>query len=250
MSRVNRATIAPEIWDQVRGLVEGADYYREPQDFQLKLLLRSADKLSNADAAMSSIVKALAYHLSGDDASVTHWLANARRFPQLAPGAIDAQESCIWSNLGWFGKAAQATTLRLAEHVGPLDFARMALLCGAFESVAAYLSAGADIAGSEDAFQKVRRCAMVLERVGVPPAGVRSVLDVAGEVLRQHRMFFSGTEPIVHTLDSEDGAGLLYELRVPVDAATADAMTDEVIHALIERELLLPGVSFSFVGTR
>ena len=87
---------------------------------------------------------------------------------------------------------------------------------------------------------------MTLEQLNISPDVLQRVLALAGQVLRKHQMFFVGEAPFVHAVDD----CFLYELEVDVAPAAATRMTDEVIAMMVERDLDVPGLAFSFIGTK
>lgn len=86
----------------------------------------------------------------------------------------------------------------------------------------------------------------VLKVNSVSEADLQAILDVAGEVLREHSLFWLGSDP--HLGASDDA--LLYQFCIAVDPQTASALTDEVLDRVISRDLDRPGLLFSFLGTQ
>lgn len=238
-------TIKTDLAKQIEVWLLTASRYLEPDSLEFKIFHRSAEKLALADGHAGSVMRALVFQLSGDVDSAKHWISNARRWPT----DVEATRilPVVLSNLGYFGEASDALTLVPDEDVA-LDqswFATQIIISAGFSSWprlagSAYLTTEA---GVEDA-ELLRRCGMSLAHNGVSQAQVQAMLDVAGEVLRRHRRFFAGSRPVVRAVND----GVLYQLALS-DASLSeiDAMTDEVIHALVDRSLDTPGLAFSFI---
>ena len=86
-----------------------------------------------------------------------------------------------------------------------------------------------------------------LQKLGVSEQDVQAVLDIAGELLREKKLFWQNSLPSISIIDSEEGVGLLYQLEVCVDIPTAISMTDDVLTRMVDRNLDKPGIAFSFL---
>ena len=113
---------------------------------------------------------------------------------------------------------------------------------------ASVFAQAADIPLRPEDVELARKGVAVFERNHASDASVRRMIDVAGEVLREHRLFWLDEEPLIRTYSDDEGAGLLYQLYVGVSAEEAARMTDEVIVRLIEREIEVPGLSIAFIS--
>lgn len=242
MSAQRRATIANDLQRELGAWLEQASGYIDQSSFQFKAFFRSAEKLASADAYASSIQRAMVQHLTGDLDGARHWLLNARKWP--ADPHSWGTEAVILSNLGYFSHATQVL-MSLGKHERP-HYASMLVLCGAFSAVLDAVP-GTEVAETEagrNAVSLSSQCMMTLERLNVTEAQVRAMLDIAGEVLRNHKLFFAGEDPVVRAIDD----GLLYQLRVSTAPELAAEMTDEVINRLVEKDLDAPGLAFSFIS--
>ncbi len=234
-------TIAPEVLGGIQKWLATASTYAQPNDFFFKSTLQSAEKLSNADSFAGALAKAFTYHLIGEIDESLHWVGNLRKY-QREPMAVSATEAIVLSNLGYFGRATDVFRKTPAE---PGMLEAILLVCGSFEMLLARAegTALADTEKGREIILVAERCVMTLSQFGIQEAQLQSVLELAGEVLRSHRMFFADELPLIRT--NEDG--LLYQLRVRVDPSVAAQYTDEVIDLMIERDLDVDGLSFSFL---
>lgn len=234
-------TIAKELNDQISGWLSNAHLYADPASFELKYLWKSADKLSLADAYAASLTKAMIAHLCGDLNDAYRWIKNARNWPNDQKS--EEIEAIVLSNLGYFSRVA--VVLRSESVSADESFAAVALLSGAFDTLIDRWTSspyGATESGREDILV-AERCRMSLKQVGVSEEQMRAMLDVAGGVLRRHKMFFAGQRPLIRSIHD----GVLYQLPVRANLAETAAMTDEVLHELVELDLDAPGLAFSFI---
>lgn len=246
MAQIRRATIAAEVSQKIDSWLENASHYMDPESWEFKSLFRSAEKLANASPFEGVLDRAFICSLAGDSVGAAKWFRDLQSWPGRRPQII-AYEVVVLSNLGLFSKAAelQKQLHGLSPYPGNLN---VDLLCGNFGAIPNIVegmqfasdAAKADVLAVVDT---ARRSIMALQNLRLNEEQVQAVLDLAGEVLRSHRMFFSGDRPFVHAISD----GLLYQLEVRADVATTMEMTDEVHLKMVERHLDLPGLAFSFI---
>ncbi len=243
MPGVQPATIGNELGERISLWLQHATKYADQGDWTYRGLLRDAEKLWNADRYDSSIKRALVHHLAGNLEEAMVWVENARQWPKEEQSW--KVEILIKSNLGYFGEAAERLEL-WADYLRPdIMLMHVGLICGAFRYVANTF-AGTSLAETPEGRQAkecAERCTMSLQRAGVTEKQVQQVLDVAGGVLRRHEIFFAGEKPLIRVLHD----GVLYQLAVPANAADSASMTDEVLLEMVDRDIDLPGFSFSFI---
>lgn len=248
MSVPQPASIVGELGLKVRHLVETATSYLDPKEFELRRLLRSCEKLASAEPYHASIFRAQILHLSGDLEGALYWLRNAERFP-WSQRDVDAHAACLLSNLGYFSVAAERFRRTTLESWGDVSlFCDIGSLLACWDHLLKFSAALPMELGQ--AIDQARSVLMILDKCASTTIDVSAVLDLAGEVLRRHSLFFTGTTSVVHCLNNEDGAGMLYELVVPVGSEQAVQMTDEVLDMMIERDLVRTGLAFSFLPAK
>lgn len=238
------ATIAADLSEQVKAWLRAATGYAEKSDFRVKLWLRDAERLAGVNAASGSIIRALVFQCVGDIESALYWSNNVRQLGNSTEAA--KLEAIILSNLGYFTKAAeQISNMAAADRA--VDW-QVLVLCGSFsgllEADQRFPDAAAE--GFKAAVALADGCRMSLGALRISEAHLRQVLDLAGEVLRERRLFFIGETPVIHAHDE----GVLYELLIDVEPAKAAELTNEVVHRMVASDLDVPGLAFAFVGTR
>jgi hypothetical protein len=244
MSAAQPATIAESLGNELKAWLLAATTYCGENDFQFKRWAREVEKLLRVDAMAGSVLKAQLFQCTGDVDQSMYWSNNLRK---LGDGRKASRlDSVLLSNCGHFSKAAELVDLlNPAERVAEFP---VLFLIGAFDELLEAHNAhlDAEIPEFHHAAQIAVRCRMTLQTLHISQEHLRKVLDLAGEVLRERRMFFVGQAPVIHT--HEDG--LLYQLLVDVEAVDAAALTNEVIVRMVDADLDVPGLAFSFVGTR
>lgn len=238
------ATIAPELEREIHKYVIETTSYTTANTFQFKYLDREIRKLDGADARSGSILKAQLYQVTGSLEDALYWSNNARKHHAVEDA--DHLDAVIFCNLGYFSQAAD----RLAGLPPQALFttaSSLLTICAIDELKALCADADASDAPSMVGLAEfAERCAMTLDSIKVSQEHVRKVLDLAGAVMREHRLFFLGDTPLVHA--HEDG--LLYQLLVDVEPSTAAEMTSEVVVRMVENDLDAPGLAFAFVGAK
>lgn len=246
MAQLRRATTQNEVIAKIDTWLGQAHSYLDHDSFEFKSFWRDAEKLANADGFAASIARALISHMAGDMTNATHWLGNARKWPSSAVEVNNA-ELVIASNLGYFSIAYEAIESQSEMSIDLPVLSNLAMLSGSFTLLAECRDGTRFAEGyfrEQPDRELARRCVMALHNTQISEASVRAVLDLAGEVLRAHRILFAGDAPLIRAVDD----GLLYQLRVKVAPAEASRLTDEVIMKMIEQDLDAPGLAFSFIS--
>jgi hypothetical protein len=237
-------TIANELIAKIGALISEASEYADPQDFAFKVLSRDAEKLANADGYAASIARAMLANLAGNRDATSHWLRNAEKWPGTASDVRWA-EIVMLSNLGYFTEAASLFHAEPTCVPAKQTFINLAFLLAAFQLllVPAKGTAIAEEVNGHPDLALAKRCDMALNEMKVSEAHVRAVLDLAGEVLRKHNVFFIGEAPLIRTVPD----GVLYQLRVKAAPQELTVMTDEVITSMVAKDLDAPGLAFRFI---
>lgn len=248
MTRAMPQTIAHGLRERLGEFLAKQTRYADVESFDIKWFLREAAKLANADACSGSVAKAEIYHVCGDFKQALYWLENAERFrPEWQ---IDRARLIVHANLGFFSQAARwFREVAEPESVIFQPLFSLGLTVCSFDHMIAGASTaeGAQMELDKSALRVAEKGAAVLARNGVTESDLLSVVDVAGEVLRRHRLFWLDENPVIRSYSDDEGAGLLYQLKVGVSSSEAASLTDEVIELLIDRDIDVPGISFSFI---
>ncbi|MDH0866648.1 hypothetical protein [Mitsuaria sp. GD03876] len=249
MQPAHPQTIARQLDAQLASIESRIGHFLDPAHAEIRSLLASADQLAGVDAAEASHVRGRIHTLTGDRRQVDYWFANARRL--CDEWRVDFNHASCLASLGYFSDAAAMTKRFLSSSTGALSLTvglavSVLDLSGAQEAYAALRRAGIPPRGHDPNFTLT--AVEVLAYYRIPIERARIVLDVAGELLREHRLWWLGGHPKLFAHRSLDDAGVLYELRVGLPSEDSLRLNDQLIERLVDRSLLLPGFSFSFIG--
>lgn len=244
----SRQTIAPQVFERFQRWIQVAETYVDPDSFEFKSALRDAERLASAkdpSAPLHSwLLRGMLFQVTGNIDEVVYCCTNARRLSPKDTENADNIEIVALCNLGYFTRAHDLLVVNGEEDIR--SSLLLALVTGAF-AWASKWGSGASFAEEEECKAIVamaRRCVVTLERLGITEDHVRRVLDLAGEVVRKHRIFFVGDAPIIRTTHE----GLLYQQKLSLSPERASELTLEVIDLMIEADLDTSGIYFSFLG--
>lgn len=252
MAAPKPALIAGEIDREISALLEGTTHFFSPDQWRIMSALSKVDKLMKVDAGIASLQKAAITHLMGEWEEALRWIRNGRN---NGMGYVaERTELFCAANLGYFSRASELFSKHSTVSTGLLTRdVNFAFTVGNFrdflDRVEALQRADLDLPEAS-MVELAKRADSAMKKLGVDHDAVTQMLDVAGEVLREHRLFWQTEHPLVHASDDADCVGVLFQLFVGVTPPEADQLTDEVLDRVIERGLVRPGISFSFIGTQ
>lgn len=190
------ATIASQLNDKINTVLLSAKRYLDENDFTIRSLLAETKKLAKANAYESHLAIAKIYHVCGNVEKVLHHFGNAERLRNNIQGH-DSAATCM-VNLGLFSKAQQQFAIVGNPKAGYFrqEFS-LGLCCGAFNQLRTYIeqaqTMSLDFSGIPT--EIVLRAQAVLAEGGITDTEVAAFLDLAGEVMREERLFFEGEAP-------------------------------------------------------
>ncbi len=248
------ATIANDLDERIRGITEREVKYREECDFELRALAREVRKLASVDAVAAHILLGKLESLKGDKASSDRHFENARSL-HASTGQM-ANWWCAKLNLGYMSEAEALTASMLDPRLDVSAFlalAPFALTCGSINATCHLIELGNAMQTDLKDFpvETYRRAQALMNEFGLSDRDLAQVLDTAGEVLREHKMFFSGPTANLDVVDEPfyPDRGLYFCFDVGTTAADAASMYAELAGKLCDRFDPLPeGVHVSFRG--
>lgn len=251
MPQLASATIGAELSSRINSLLTQNTRYVDPDEFAFKRLAVDVEKLARVNAVEGWLCRALLSCAAGDIDTCHHACDNVVRLNDRVR-AEEMRFVCM-SNLGYASAASETLGREASVASGT---ARMYLGLGTINAsftAVIRLMAECQLGSIElsehhrEVWEKAMNANKVLDRLGLHESDVAAILDVAGEVMRKHRLFWHGNSPRIDVLDDAAGASLVYWYRVDASPAQAVAMTDEVIEQMIDRDLDRPGLAVSFL---
>jgi len=232
-----------EISAEINRILSSARTYDSVDEITFRRLEVQAKKVVSANPVEGHNVLASLYGLRGDIAKAReHFsiLANLSQEPILA-----TNKTAILLNAGFFGEVqklfAIAANPQMGFFTGIWDHG---IACGAFRTLHAFLSTARkmelDLKGIN--VDLVERAVRFLDANAISDESLAAMLDVAGEMLRENRLFFIGRAPTVFVGD-HDSLESFFEItfQVGLSGKAAAALDRELGHRLLTR---LPDMPF------
>jgi hypothetical protein len=246
MPAATAATIANDLLDRINAILGRLDGYMDEGDALLAEFTRETKKLVAVDPIVGHIMYARIWELAGNIDKARYHLDNSKKLT----GRIEAERASvpIFCNLGFFSDALAAA--RIAYHPATgcgllIAEATLGIACCAVRTFDAFLTQAEEMKIDLSAITKDReliaRAARVLEAAGVTDDAVAGMLDVAGEVMRTHKLFYQGSTPDVD-IDDRSGAGncVYVTYRVRATPSEAAGLYAEMAEKMMERIRPLP----------
>jgi len=249
-------TTINRIGARIRDILGDAAHYLSPDDFVFRRILRDCDALMKVDPIQGHLATAMALQLSGDEQGVRRHFANARRLTPDPDGQIAHLWAQATANLGLFSESHRALAESLTAQSGFFPYrAGLAVTVGAFhllfERLHEALSKNiAMLYGLP--LEKAYQALAALDREPASDEDVAAMLDVAGEVLRDRKMFYLDHGPRWKVL-TEAGIHMVhFVFRVQGDPEKVADMNYELAMRTaerIDRIALTFHVSFTGAGS-
>lgn len=246
------ATIAPELFAEINALLNASAGYVN-DNFQIRRLQADCQKLIATDAVNGHMALSGTYHLMGDTEKARYHSRCAENLqpssPELAGGVA------IWlGNMGFFADAYERYQKAVDPTTGFFSrFFDLGLVFGAFETMrkATLKAQGLKLDMTGLAVDVSQLAARILSQHGVDEAKAVAILDIAGEVLRENRLFFQNAAPDVDAAEIDGVDSCVYvTYRVMASPGKAAEMTAETAARIAQRISDIPtGFSVGFFGT-
>lgn len=237
------ATIAKELQDRLTPYMLAGGVYRHVDDFEIRSLINDARKLIKADAASGYLFLALIYQLCGDATVARYHLENARKLNH--DNQYEGASNSILINLGYFSEAQSHYRLFADPCYGQFLVAGMSgLACGAFHTVDSFVKQAEkmQLDLTNVPVTRVAHAAKVLENNSITDDLTGKIIDVAGEVMREYRIFYSNELPDIDVVDGfgENPDCVYMTYYVGVSAGVAAEMYSKLADRLCDRFSELP----------
>jgi hypothetical protein len=241
---------ADDVVTRINLLLATVTHYLPAQDPIIAELIGDARKSIPVNAAAAHSAWACACQLAGDVEEAVYHIDNALKL-ESGNEFLLANQTSILVNLGFMSKAQVAYARAAAPERGQMTHVwNMGYVCGAFQSMREILKKAEamkiDVGGLD--IDTAIRAASLMDQLGVRDSDVAKILDVVGEVLRAHRLFYLGATPKIAVFEGEGHApfiSMAYE--VGVSAEEAFDLYYEFVNRLTEsKDQLSSAISVSF----
>jgi len=237
------ATIEEDLSRDVSTLLDETCRYREYTDPEIARLMWRADKLQNADAAASMRIKTVLEVCRGDFEQAMYWVRNAKHLN------YNVYLNALCSALINFGKFSESQA-PFDELMDPTKDGAMHLHLGvpngAFRRYLRWLNKGQedmkmDIRPANE--QQIRDVVSIMETNGDSDEDIGRVMDIAGDILREHKLVFMGNAPRLNpVLDPVDGGHPYFGMHIVVGTSSEEAfdMTCDYAERLAASRVKIP----------
>lgn len=247
-------TIAADLCLRIQNLAARSGRYLERDSFEARMLLRDCERLQQADVfdgTIALLYMAEAYGEVEDARRSARQAAIVR--PDLASEAeFQLGQSLV--SLGYFSEA-QAIYARVGSpELGQMSHRfSLGMVSGSIEQIHEFLgqARAMNIVLSEDAISSGLGAYAVYQNTSTTDRQAGDLLDLAGEVLRAHRLFALNGSPQVSAIDHAELSTLLLELTVKAPIEEIGMMNFELADLVARRLDVVPaGVAVVFSGVR
>ena len=225
--------------------------------FQRARIVRDIEALRRSDAAGAFLLDSVLAFTDGDEARADELALKAAKLNYEWESAMVRGHHRL--NAGRFSEAWGM--LNPLMRYGAQDVSRVlqtALVSCQFTSISEFvdrLPSGQVLsAAANEAVDLARRGDAALRKAGVTEKQLLAVIQAAGELMRRERLLWLDRRPDINIFSIDDGPGSFdgvhVHFRLDLTAAQAARLNRELSWIAVDRHLLFPGVSASFVGSR
>lgn len=207
MIAVTPALATDPIISGVVSLLSQSPHYLASNNFTFRRIQEDARKIVAADAATGHLMLAYVQQLVGDREAVRYHLDNALKLGVARTRAAEVGLICS-INLGQFSAAQAYFAVAEDPRNGTTsDSDNRGLICGAFRQLVEFgdiaMRMGKGLPDSAAA-HNYRLSAQVLDVTGTTDEETAALLDLAGQILHERRLFVAGIPPDLITLNDEE----------------------------------------------
>lgn len=216
-------------------------------------LENDCDTLQRTDVVHGSLKRAFLNSAVGNFAEVERWIKNAEHNHGKDEARIEWLTHFV--NHGFASEAMAVADLAFERRAGQplMEVAARVAAAGAFGKI---IKAVQQSQENGEVLYMTNLYAVSLKAVdtctalGVSDADIAAVLDVAGELLREHKLMWQNSLPDITILDAAQGGPTLciaYRVDLPPDQAAS--LGWQLAETLIDRGLDRQGLLVDFLGT-
>lgn len=251
MANAQPETIAARIDSQINARMVEMSAFIGANDFQMLRWEDEIRQLQQADASSAFVLRALISHMRGDIEAMEQHMQAAETLKHATMSSGLAR-LCAYSNLGFATKALDYFRQCVDIKYGNLSGSAVTgCSIGAFQQVSKLMDQ-AKLANLELPYfgqlTAMGDAAKVLQRLGITDDQCAKVVDAAGEVLRDRKLFWQDLYPQI-AVNEEDGT-VSMRMRIDATATEAARMTLETADKLIAQDLDTLPFYVHFLGAK
>lgn len=242
-----------QIKDELNAFAHSVTHTQSYSQLVFRQLEAKCIKQQGVDVVLGSLSRAFLHSTVGNFDEAERWLHNAERNNGVDAARLGRLTHAV--NHG-FGTTALSLLDDVYAHRGgePLMLvAGRAAAIGAFRSIVRAVNQSqmnGEVVPMTTLYEQAKNAVAVCDQLGVGDADIAAMIDVAGELLREHHLLWEGSSPDVNVLDADHGGpsiGIVYRIDLtPKDAVQLGWTLTE---SIVARGLDRPGVYVDFMGT-
>jgi hypothetical protein len=253
MAQAQPLKLAEQLADDLNRFAASVTHTDGYDEREFNRLWSVCERLQSTDVVTASLQKSFLCSTTGDFAGTERWVKNA----EFNGGADDARRQRVIHlvNHGFGTKALALVDMQLSHRGGEplMQAASRAAAIGAFGKIVDAVvqsQANGEVVQMTNLYATALNATKIADELGVTDANIAAMVDVAGELLRENKLFWQHTLPDITLLDaSQGGPSLGIEYRVGVPPEQATQLGWRLTEQLIERGLDHNGVYVAFLGT-
>ena len=245
--------LATRLHAEVNEFARSITHLGKYDKFTVARLLRECDLLAKTNATLASVERAVIYSTVGQPEEFERWARNLEQLKEFNEARLVRFSHLI--NYGYASKALAIAEEVFAHPAGRnlMFIVNCVAAAGGFQTAATAIEDSIKnqiVLQQTTSLNSLRNTASVLKELKVSDEQLALMLDVAGEMLRKHSLYWQDTAPQILGVQNPDGAPYFsLNYRVAIDSDEAAAMTWQLTEALIDRGLEREGVYIGFQGT-
>lgn len=252
MASVSPATIGPQLADEVDTWISQSQGYRSRDELDHRRYWKKAEELARVDPGRMYAIKMVLTASTGAYDDAMAMLDTLKRYDEKQSLATQTTVAIL---CGYYTRSLSPYRTIIDPDFGEFQFLMQGVPNGAFETYIRALDKGRNVMKltlTPHIEEDIRSVVDILQAHGDSEEQVIAALDIAGEVLRDHKMFQYHVHPRIRPVaEPRDGQAPYfgYDMFVNTDAATAFDMTLEYVEKLACSNVRIPtSMVFSFVA--
>ncbi len=248
-------TILNRINEEVDELLSSGLNYIDPSSFLYRRLIKETESLIRVDSVRGYIAKAAVVHFTGDYKQALDLVKIAERIePNNSDlGSVYCQ---ILADLGYFSEAYNHYQERSLWEQGnsPVFVFSGGIMVGAIRTVKQRMIEAQTmniVLPGQNYQSAVNLAVEVLDKTGTTESQITSIMDCAGEILRQNRIFQSDPEFPFKTHNNDNESFVHMEMLIKAPLTQVSDMNFALAELISQKIDVIPNgfhVSFTWAG--
>ncbi|MCC6071477.1 hypothetical protein ACFSQU_18210 [Massilia sp. GCM10020059] len=255
MYTIQPATIANDLHVKLVSALVSSSHYLSTSSGAFVRFSDELDTLGKVDAVSRSLLLVLLYTMAGDRERCEYYLDNAQRL-HADKDHVELARLTMLLNLGYFSEAIPFISMLRPPQFGLPTLLMLKPPCnGAFHTLTSLFDQAAkmNLLNGPTEPVSLRPATAIMDEWGDTDEDYAAALDIAGAIMREHRLVFVDDIQVETVLQPADGSPSYVKLcyQVDVDLDTSIELTLEYADRLAQSgKKIPPSLVFEFEGAR